>query len=199
MYSACTQSCTGGLTTIMPMGDSITYGCGSNATAPAYTLECSTGDGSYRARLYQLLRAAGKRFRFVGSMASGSEALPPSQRHHEGQCVHKQLVSTTTKFPGTSLIACLCFQQRNQDRPDGRQCAMGELAWRGTHTTGTANAGHQRYLAPECECPCDAAAAMLASVAHLCHDASRACVPSLGPSDGWQQQREQLPASQPCL
>ena len=32
MYSACTQSCTGGLTTIMPMGDSITV------------FECPTGN-----------------------------------------------------------------------------------------------------------------------------------------------------------
>ena len=59
-------------TTIMAVGDSITFGCGYNAKPPAYGLECDGGDSSYRAKLYALLTAAGHSVQFVGRAKSGS-------------------------------------------------------------------------------------------------------------------------------
>ena len=63
------------------MGDSITYGCGYNAVAPNYGLECTTADGSYRVELDRLLRAAGKPVEFIGSLTSNTLGI---LLHHEG-------------------------------------------------------------------------------------------------------------------
>eukprot|EP01044_Picomonas_judraskeda_P031558 COSAG03_NODE_11833_length_574_cov_1.002105_1_plen_112_part_00 len=59
-------------TTIMAVGDSITFGCGYQAKPPDYGLECSGGDASYRGKLYELLTGAGRKVRFVGRARSGS-------------------------------------------------------------------------------------------------------------------------------
>jgi lysophospholipase L1-like esterase len=82
--TSCAASCGADLPTIMPMGDSITFGCGYNAKAPGFGLECSATDGSYRAELYNLLTAANKKFKFVGSASSGPSSLPTAFHQHEG-------------------------------------------------------------------------------------------------------------------
>jgi lysophospholipase L1-like esterase len=72
-------------TTIMAVGDSITFGCGYQAKPPGYGLQCSGGDASYRAKLYELLTAAGQKVQFVGRAKSGSGAdFPVEQWMHEG-------------------------------------------------------------------------------------------------------------------
>ena len=58
---------------IMPMGDSITYGSHSAATA------------GYRGPLYTLLTEAGyTNFKFVGTATDTPGTLPSDQQHHEG-------------------------------------------------------------------------------------------------------------------
>ena len=44
---------------ILPLGDSITLGCGSRGMPPTWSLECGPFDGSYRAPLYRMLRDTG--------------------------------------------------------------------------------------------------------------------------------------------
>ena len=63
----------GGELRIMPMGDSITYGSHSAATA------------GYRGPLYTRLTDAGyTNFKFVGTATDTPGTLPEDQRHHEG-------------------------------------------------------------------------------------------------------------------
>eukprot|EP01047_Picozoa_sp_COSAG01_P075303 COSAG01_NODE_12861_length_1673_cov_1.749047_1_plen_346_part_01 len=71
-------------TTIMAVGDSITFGCGYNAKPPDYGLECDGADSSYRSKLYGLLTAAGHPVRFVGRAKSGDVSFPAAQHAHEG-------------------------------------------------------------------------------------------------------------------
>ncbi len=59
------------LTTIMPLGDSITYGTDGNDTA-----------GGYRTALFTSLRNDGATVDFVGSQANGPSSMP--DRNHEG-------------------------------------------------------------------------------------------------------------------
>ncbi len=61
--------------TLMPLGDSITYGA-----LPDGKGGYDTGSSGYRSQLYQLLRESGADVDFVGSMKSGN--LP--DRDHEG-------------------------------------------------------------------------------------------------------------------
>lgn len=50
----------GGLTKILPLGDSITFGCGSAAALPPkWDVNCDGGCGGYRAPLYHMLRDTG--------------------------------------------------------------------------------------------------------------------------------------------
>ena len=60
----------GGLTKVLPLGDSMTYGLGM----PQY--------GGYRIRLYHQLLAAGIQIDYVGSIASGPSNLP--DQSHDG-------------------------------------------------------------------------------------------------------------------
>lgn len=59
------------LGTIMPMGDSITYGAGGT-------------NAGYRGPLYNLLTAAGASFQFVGDSTANPGRLPPNQTQHAG-------------------------------------------------------------------------------------------------------------------
>lgn len=78
------QSAMAAPTTIMAVGDSITFGCGYNAKPPGYGLECDGADSSYRSKLYGLLTAAGHPVRFVGRAKSGDASFPAAQHAHEG-------------------------------------------------------------------------------------------------------------------
>ena len=84
---------------ILPLGDSITYGCGDNCTSPcsaalpctdclinkSYTpcAPCSTG---YRLPLFKQLAAAGSRFAptFVGPLSEGPTGAPAAALAHGG-------------------------------------------------------------------------------------------------------------------
>jgi len=79
-------------TTIMAVGDSITFGCGYQAKPPGYGLECSGGDSSYRAKLYELLTAGGHAVQMVGRAKSGDPkdvGFPAHQHAHEGYSGNK--------------------------------------------------------------------------------------------------------------
>ena len=69
---------------LLPLGDSITLGCGSVATAPSWYAFCTSECGGYRAPLYGNISAAGLDVSFVGSSSDGPSWVPPAQRHHEG-------------------------------------------------------------------------------------------------------------------
>ena len=48
------------ITRILPLGDSITFGCGSaNALPPKWAVDCDPLCGGYRAPLYHMLRDTG--------------------------------------------------------------------------------------------------------------------------------------------
>ena len=79
-------------TLILPLGDSLTLGCGSsnasvqNASHP-WEVDCNLDAGGYRAPLYHMLMDAGfpnASFAMTGSLSNGPISLPPSQRFHEG-------------------------------------------------------------------------------------------------------------------
>jgi len=77
----------GGATTIMAVGDSITFGCGYCATAPHYNLDCHPQDSSYRGKLYEILTGSGHAVQMVGRVNSGDPedaAFPENQHGHEG-------------------------------------------------------------------------------------------------------------------
>lgn len=77
---------------ILPLGDSITYGCGSSsALPPKWDVSCGPDAGGYRAPLYHALRDTGFKdasgnatFQMVGNQNSGPSDIPVSQRSHEG-------------------------------------------------------------------------------------------------------------------
>jgi len=66
---------------IVPLGDSITYGCFDGCGANITTPECVACQGGYRTHLYVLLSQKGIKFNFVGSLESGPSII---NRHHEG-------------------------------------------------------------------------------------------------------------------
>lgn len=70
---------------ILPLGDSITFGCGSDVV-PGYWATCPTDAGGYRWPLYQYATAAGwGPFVYVGSVnMTGPTDMPVEQRRHEG-------------------------------------------------------------------------------------------------------------------
>lgn len=79
------------ITRILPLGDSITFGCGSVSMPPTWHVACEAGCGGYRAPLYHMLRDTGfanasgdATFQMVGSQTSGPIDIPISQRAHEG-------------------------------------------------------------------------------------------------------------------
>jgi hypothetical protein len=72
---------------ILPLGDSITLGCGYEAgPLNDWAAVCSHGSGSYRAGLWAALNASGARTRFVGTSPEGGGPswMPEDQRSHEG-------------------------------------------------------------------------------------------------------------------
>jgi lysophospholipase L1-like esterase len=69
---------------ILPLGDSITYGCGYEASPPNWYAVCDKGSGSYRAGLWAALNSSGANTVFVGRQSAGPAWLPLDQRHHEG-------------------------------------------------------------------------------------------------------------------
>ena len=77
---------------LLPIGDSITAGCGSLARPPTWDSGCdngapAAGSGSYRAPLYHALLGSGVdagAFLFVGSQSSGPDSVPQAQWVHEG-------------------------------------------------------------------------------------------------------------------
>lgn len=69
---------------LLPLGDSITKGCGTDATAPGWWAVCGDDSGGYRWPLYQAFAAGGVPVQFVGSQVSGPSGMPPLQQRHEG-------------------------------------------------------------------------------------------------------------------
>ena len=82
--------------TILPLGDSITFGCGDSCPGRSYdcttneTLDCpdplgpSTCQGGYRTRLWQLLSDSGVDATFVGPLTTGPSTAPARARGHAG-------------------------------------------------------------------------------------------------------------------
>jgi lysophospholipase L1-like esterase len=72
--------------TILPLGDSITFGCGSDAAPPDWYACCPSSSGGYRAPLWAALNgsAINATVQFVGTESSGPAWVPLSQRAHEG-------------------------------------------------------------------------------------------------------------------
>ena len=69
--------------TLLPLGDSITHGCGSDTVFPAKA-DCGVDDGGYRTHLYALLVAAGHTVTMVGSAVNGPASAPAAALSNEG-------------------------------------------------------------------------------------------------------------------
>ena len=71
---------------ILPLGDSITFGCGSDAAPPDWFACCTASSGGYRAPLWAALNSTvtNATIQFVGTESSGPEWVPVDQRAHEG-------------------------------------------------------------------------------------------------------------------
>lgn len=80
------------VTRILPLGDSITYGCGSSdALPPSWTVSCGATAGGYRAPLYHALKDTGfvdasgnATFTMVGTQYNGPVDIPYEQTANEG-------------------------------------------------------------------------------------------------------------------
>ena len=92
LAAACSAAAAAPLVKILPLGDSITYGCGSStALPPSWPVSCGASAGGYRAPLYHMLRdtgfsdAAGNAsFVFVGTQSSGPSDIAAEYKAHEG-------------------------------------------------------------------------------------------------------------------
>jgi len=79
---------------IMPLGDSITLGCGDNSTAcqaegtpnicSAEQSPCPKCIGGYRVPLFSLLNSSATPVELVGSLINGPKDAPPAVTSHEG-------------------------------------------------------------------------------------------------------------------
>ena len=71
---------------VLPLGDSITFGCGSDAAPPDWYACCTPTSGGYRAPLWAALNGSSLNasIQMVGTMSNGPAWLPASQRAHEG-------------------------------------------------------------------------------------------------------------------
>ena len=70
---------------VLPLGDSISKGCGSTASAAAnWTASCGNDVGGYRVPLWAALTAAGMNASMVGTQRSGPAWAPPAATSHEG-------------------------------------------------------------------------------------------------------------------
>lgn len=101
---------------IMPLGDSVTYGCGDSCESSPY--DCTTNSsldcpnplgprschGGYRTRLHALLAAAGVDAVFVGPLTTGPSVAPATATRHAGYS--GALVGpTASKWSLTDLFA----------------------------------------------------------------------------------------------
>lgn len=71
---------------ILALGDSITFGCGSDAAPPNWYACCTAESGGYRAPLWAALNgsAINASVLMVGTKSSGPSWVPMEQRAHEG-------------------------------------------------------------------------------------------------------------------
>lgn len=74
------------LLTVLPLGDSITFGCGSDAAPPDWFACCTSTSGGYRAPLWAAINGSGinASVLMVGSESEGPAWVPVEQRAHEG-------------------------------------------------------------------------------------------------------------------
>jgi len=71
---------------ILPLGDSITFGCGSSAAPPDWYACCDSFSGGYRAPLWAALNGSviNATIQMVGTESNGPSWVPLEQRAHEG-------------------------------------------------------------------------------------------------------------------
>jgi lysophospholipase L1-like esterase len=71
---------------VLPLGDSITFGCGSDAAPPDWYACCTSSSGGYRAPLWASLNgsAINASVLMVGTQSQGPSWVPVEQRAHEG-------------------------------------------------------------------------------------------------------------------
>ena len=71
---------------VLALGDSLTYGCGSDAAPPDWYACCGPASGGYRAPLWAALNGSmiNATIQMVGTESSGPAWLPVEQRAHEG-------------------------------------------------------------------------------------------------------------------
>jgi lysophospholipase L1-like esterase len=71
---------------ILALGDSLTFGCGSDAAPPDWYACCTPSSGGYRAPLWAALNgsAINATIQMVGTESSGPSWMPVEQRAHEG-------------------------------------------------------------------------------------------------------------------
>ena len=90
--------------TLLPLGDSITYGAGSHAgPANGWVAACDETCGGYRAPLWAVLTSAGFNVTFVGSLSGGPAWAPPSALRHEGHSGWR-IAQLTAILPQWSLL-----------------------------------------------------------------------------------------------
>eukprot|EP00729_Bicosta_minor_P024196 gene24196-13223_t len=70
-------------TLYLPLGDSITWGCGTDA-APRGSAACARDAGGYRAPLAWALSQHGMNVTTMGTLTTGPEYVPSDWTHHEG-------------------------------------------------------------------------------------------------------------------
>jgi hypothetical protein len=74
------------LVKVLPLGDSITFGCGSDAAPPNWYACCTAESGGYRAPLWAALNGSSinASVLMVGTESNGPSWMPQEQRAHEG-------------------------------------------------------------------------------------------------------------------
>jgi lysophospholipase L1-like esterase len=90
--------------TIMPLGDSITYGYG--------------GPGGYRLPLYHLLSPIASGFQFVGDSTEGSSDLPVNQKSHAGHSSYTS-VDIKNNLNGLDSTRYLLHSEEHRDPHGG--------------------------------------------------------------------------------
>ena len=87
---------------ILPLGDSITFGCGSNASPPDWYACCTELDGGYRLPLWVALNGSSinASIAMVGTESTGPLWAPPEAKNHEGHpgWTIKELLSLRQKW-----------------------------------------------------------------------------------------------------
>lgn len=70
--------------TLLPLGDSITWGCGSGVLPHEPNDGCEADAGAYRAPMFQALEQANISITALGSRSAGPASSPAAWRSHEG-------------------------------------------------------------------------------------------------------------------